>query len=269
MPAFMPKSILIVCAIIFGTLAISNKPQFARADTLTLSVASGTVDTVISEVIVKHVLQQLGVKVIYDKRRAARALKAANTGEVDGDVQRIDGLSGLFPNLVQLRPAINYIDGAAFSKQDDLDIENWEDLRSFSVGIIRGIKFAEKGTEGMNTLKVSSYRDLFELLNEKRVDVAIAPSLNGRYQLHANNFRDVNELSPPLQRFDLFLYLHKRHSKLIPAIEAEFQKLYDSGDLLRLRNHIASKMLEDIKNRQEVCDEDYTCFDPLPLSSGG
>lgn len=262
---FRIPGIVLLAAILW--VGVSGTPK-ANDKSLVLSVAANTVDTLISEVILRVALNRVGIDVTYNKRLPRRALQSANSGVVDGDAQRIDGLSSEFPNLIQLRPAINYIFGSAFSVKSDIEVSGWQDLEPYRVGIIRGIKFAERGTAGMDTVQSSGYPTLFDLLLSDRVDIAVTPSLNGRYQLKAQGIESVFELTPPLQRFDLFLYLHKKHADLVPSIEAEFAKMEANGELAAIRSHVSDVLLAQAERGEPICDRDYACFDPLPLVAG-
>ena len=94
-----------------------------------LTAAANTVDTVISEVIVREVYERIGYQVEITKYPPERALKLANSGQADGDVQRIGGLSEHYPNLIQLKPATNYIEGSVFTAGKDISVDGWDSLR--------------------------------------------------------------------------------------------------------------------------------------------
>lgn len=253
---------LMACAVIAA--ALFAETVRAEPKTLELSVAKNTVDTLTSEVILREAFNALGIDVIYNKRIAKRALDAANAGTMDGDAQRIDGLSEKFPNLIQVYPAINFILGTSFASSSDIQISGWESLADYRVGIIRGIKFAERGTEGMSTTKVSDYRTLFELVSSNRIDVAISPSLNGRYQLLIEGIEGVEEVQPPLERFDLYLYLHNKHADLVTKISDQLQSMADTGRLEAIRNHVVQVTLDRAAKGLPLCDRDYACYEPLP-----
>lgn len=162
---------IIFAALIFmtlGKLALSAEP-------LVLVTPVNTVDTVISEVIVREAYRRIGTDIVIKKYPAERALHLANQGEVAGEIQRIDGIAANYPNLIQVYPPINYIEGVVFSKSVAFEIDGWESLRPYRIGIIRGIKFAERNTVGMNVLQASVYSALFKMLDRKRFDIIVSP----------------------------------------------------------------------------------------------
>jgi len=248
-------------AFCLGVLGLYSVQPAQASEKFVFAAAANTVDTLTSEVIVREAYRRLGIEVQIRKYPGERALKLANSGKVDGDVQRIDGLSGKYQNLIQLRPAINYIEAAAFSRDTTIGINGWDSLRPFNIGIIRGIKFAENNTKGMRTYAAKNYAGLSRMLEGKRVELAISPSLNGRYQMTILGIKGIMELKPSISRFDLFHYIHKKHADLKPKLEAIFRKMKASGALLKIRRHVISVLLARAGEGQELCDKDYKCFE--------
>ena len=233
---------------------------------MTLVAAANTVDTVISEVILRKAYRRLGIDITIKKYPGERALKLANAGRVAGDIQRIDGLGAKYQNLIQIRPAINFIEATVFSKTVRFTVSGWDSLKRHRIGLIRGIKFAEKNTKGMKTEKVPDYQDLFRMLQKGRVDIALSPRLNGRYQIKRLGILGLQELSPPVQRFELFHYLHKKNVSLAPRLSEVLSIMHKSGELERLRNHVVSVLLSLAERGHPICDKDYACFESGPGS---
>ena len=252
----------LVQAAVLAVVSVSISPlKSEAADRLTLVAAANTVDTLTSEVIVREAYRRIGIDLIIKKAPGERALRMADGGQVAGDVQRIDNLSKVYKNLIQLRPAINYIEGSAFAQKGDFRIDGWDSLRPHRLGIIRGIKFAENNTRGMDTYVAKDYPGLFRMLRGGRVDIAISPSLNGRYQSQKLGITGIRELKPAIQRFDLFHYIHKSQAALKPKLEAVFRDMKASGELKKIRDHVIGVLLKRAAAGLEICDEDYACFE--------
>lgn len=231
------------------------------ADRLVLAAAANTVDTVTSEVIVREAYRRLGIAVDIRKYPGERALKMADAGVVAGDVQRIDNLSAKYRNLIQLRPAINYIEAAAFSRDRASEIAGWESLRPHRLGIIRGIKFAENNTGDMKRYVANDYAGLFRMVKGNRVDLAISLSLNGRYQSAVLGIDGVFELKPAIMRFDLFHYIHKSRAHLKPRLETVFRDMAAAGQLAKTRAHVIDVLLRQASQNIAICDKDYKCLE--------
>jgi len=228
---------------------------------LVLVTPPNSIDTVISEVITREAYRRIGIQVVIKKYPGERALRLANAGKVDGEVQRINGISANYHNLVQVYPAINYIEGAAFSKTKDFKIAGWNSLKPYRLGYIRGIKFAERNTKEMDSTAVGDYPGLFQMINDKRLDVIISPRLNGLFQMKQLGITGVLNLQPAIMRFDLFHYLHQKHVKLVPKISAVFQAMQKAGELAKLRAHVVDVSMARAEKKQPICDTDYACFD--------
>ncbi len=242
-----------IISITSGKLAISAQ--------MIVVTPVNTVDTVISEVIIREAYRRMGIDVIIKKYPAERALQLANQGTVDGEVQRIDGIASKYPNLIQIYPPINYIKGVVFSKSVDFEVEGWESLRPYKIGIIRGIKFAERHTADMNVLSASDYKTLFNMLDKKRFEIIVSPSLNGKYQIKQLGVKGLRELSPAIMRFELFHYVHKKHKNLVPALSKTLQAMKDAGELEEIRRHVISVLLKLAEMNLPLCDKDYSCFE--------
>ncbi len=257
---------------LFVTAAPTNQSwgsDTGAGATVRLASADNTVDTVISEVIVRKAYARLGYQVEVTRYPAERALRLADSGRADGDVQRIDGLGKQYPNLIQLYPPINYFEANAFAANLDIHIDDWNSLRPHRIGLIRGIKFAELNTQGMDRELVGDYPALFRMLRNKRFDVALSPRLNGIYQLKRLNISGIKTIEPPIARFDLYHYVHRRLVNLAPNLEAVFRDMHDSGELIGIRQRVVAELLVRAKAGLPLCDEDYACFDSPGQRGGG
>ena len=75
---------------------------------------------------------------------------------------------------VPLHPLV----GVAYSLGGDLKINRWQDLQPYRIGVLRGVPFYDKPTQGMNRLYADDYKQLFELLVHDRVDVVVGTTFS-------------------------------------------------------------------------------------------
>ncbi len=236
-------------------------PTLAPAgEILTLVTPTNSIDTVISEVILREAYRRLDIEVVIRKYPAERALQLANEGSVDGEVQRIDGISARYQNLIQVKPAINYIEGAVFSDEVTFAVDGWASLEPYRIGIIRGIKFAEQNTRGMNVQRAGDYRKLFGMLAQGRFDIIVSPGINGEYQIRRLGIEGVEKLQPAIMRFDLFHYLGRDRADLVPRISAVLETMRENGELAAIREHVIDVIMERATRGLGPCDQDYACF---------
>lgn len=250
------QQIVVVLAIILLQI-----PNGVAGEKMHFVAAMNTVDTVISEVVLREAYRRLDIEIDIQKFPGDRPLTMANKGQVDGDIQRINGLTKVYPNLIQIFPAINFIEGAVFAKNTEFVPKGWSSLEPYRIGIIRGIKFAENNTTGMKTFKANDYSDLFMMLDKERIDIAISPRLNGLYQVTQLGVEGIRELLPSIQKFELFHYIHKKHVDLIPKIAAVLVSMKNSGELEQIRERVIKVLISRAAKKLPVCDDDYQCFE--------
>jgi len=236
-------------------------------DPIRLVAAAGSADTVVAEVILREAYSRLGYRLEVTRYPAERAIRMANQGRFDGDVQRIDGISETYPNLVKVQPSINHIEGGVFAARDDLRIDSWEDMQPYRCGIIRGIKFAELRTEGMDRYIVGGYNRLFTMLTHERFDLAVSPLLSGAYNLKRGGFQGIEPAGPALERFELYHYLHRDNADLRLRIAAELSRMRDNGELTVIRDEVVQEIMRRAEEGLDLCDGELECF-ALPSAEG-
>lgn len=213
------------------------------ADQLTLVTVENSADTQTSEAVLTTAYQKLGIEVMIKHYPAERALRMAVAGQVDGAVQRIDGVRVHYPDLIQIKPSINYLEAVVFTHNTKFTPTNWESLRPYRIGLIRGIKFAENNTQGMNRNRVNSYHSLFTMLAKDRIEAAVAPRINGLAHLRHSGIQDIRELTPPIGRFELFHYLHKKNQHLTASISRILSEMQTTGEFERIRKRVTNRLL--------------------------
>jgi polar amino acid transport system substrate-binding protein len=226
---------------------------------ITLVTVENTLDTIAGEVILSEAYSRLGIKLITKRYPGERALRMANSGEVDGELQRIDAMSEQYTNLVQIRPAVNFLEASAFSKLDSVNVDGWESLRTYRIGIIRGIKFSESPTIGFDRHFVGSYESLFTMLDKGRVQVAVTQRINGLAQLYSAQLNDIAEINPPIERFELYHYLHIKNHELVPLITAVLEKMKSTGEIDEIREYVNSMILERAAENLPLIEANRPC----------
>ena len=236
-------------ALAFGAIALSaitfgiSRPVLG-ANELTIAGVQGFSEDEAGTVILKEAYRRIGIKIIIRRFPAKRALITANEGKYDGDLQRIDAVKDLYKNLIQVRPAINYFEASVFSARHDFEVKGWESLRPYRIGIIRGMKFAEANTKGMNRIETSSYEALLKMLDSGRVDVGILPRVNGLFQRIKWATQNVHELRPALFRIDLYHYVHRKNIDLVPRLSAAIRNMQEQGELATMREEANAILLK-------------------------
>ncbi|MBG7601665.1 MAG: transporter substrate-binding domain-containing protein [Gammaproteobacteria bacterium] len=210
-----------------------------------LTTVANSPDNRVSSDVLKEAYRRLGIDISILKLGASEALQRSNSGSADGEVQRIDGISRNFSNLIQVPIPINYIQGAVFSKNNALKLRGWYSLRTFKIGLVKGIIFAEKGTRGMQVQIAESYAELIEMLLNDQVDLIVVPYINGAVSIRQHPRGGQLHLNGILETYLLYHYLHKSHEKLVPAITSTLKTMLLDGSITTMRQKIVSDLTGD------------------------
>src|SRR3954467_14366822 len=149
---------------------------------------------------------RLNIKLEFEDVPGKRALALSSAGEVDGEIQRIGTLSRDYPTLIQVTPAINYIEPTVFTTKLQFDVAGWNSIRDYSIGIVRGVGSSEAGTRGMTRVTgTTSLDNMVKMLDADRIDVMVTDLFSGLAAVRKLNLQArIRPLSPPLERISIY-----------------------------------------------------------------
>ncbi|MGB1236558.1 MAG: hypothetical protein ACPG4U_00030 [Pseudomonadales bacterium] len=193
---------------------------------------SDTLET--SNTVLKRAYAELGLSFTVRTMPAMRALEYSNMGRSDGELHRIAGLSKRYPNLIQVPTAINKFEAVVLSTDSDIEVNGWKSLQAYRIGIVRGIKFTEVGTRGMNTYTVDNYDQLFGILKKGKVDLIIlARTTATKFQKTLG--AEVSIIEPPVASYNLYHYLHKKNHTLVQPLDMALKDMQLKGEIVEAR----------------------------------
>lgn len=158
-----------------------------------------------------------------------RGLVNANSGVADGDVNRVGGLSRIYPNLLQVAESNMEYEFIAFAAIDGLRIDGWDGLKSLRVAYITGWKILEENVVASSITKVETPIQLFEMLAKGRVDVVIYDRWGGNYYLNKLNVVGARPVEPPLAKREMYMYINKTHEALAQELADSLRKMKLDG----------------------------------------
>lgn len=164
---------------------------------------------------------------------AERALAMSNQGLSDGEAARVAVIEDTYTNLVRVPTPLYTNVVVGFSKITGLDpAKGWSILDPYRIGSVLGYKYIEKQTQdhGAHTL-ATCYHQLFAMLKNDRLDVALTEYLDVMPSLVGFHFGEIRLLSPPFARNPMYHYLHKKHADLVPRIDAVLARMKEEGRL--------------------------------------
>jgi len=183
-----------------------------------------------SDRVIIEACKRLGVNVQIIPLASARTLSNAEQALDDGNFLRIAGVEKKFPHLVRVPEPIIEVQFVIFSKNKELKTPNWESLKPYHVGYVRGWLIAEEKIKGVHQVTVVENRtSLFKVLESNRIELAFAELYGGYYLMHTLNLPHLSIAQPPLATKEMFLYLNKKHEKLVPKLAKALRDMKRDG----------------------------------------
>ena len=232
--------ILFVCI----AMLVTGIPSHAQS-VIRLARIADIPDQFVGGEILRAVYARLNISVEFADVPGKRALALSSAGELDGEVHRIANLAQTYPTLVQISPAINYIEPSVFTTTLRFDVKGWDSIRDYSIGIVRGVGSSEAGTRGMSRVTAAtSLENMIHMLDAGRFELIVTDLFSGRVAVRKLKLESrIAALTPPLQRIYIYHYLHERHRDLAGKVEAVIREMDASGELVRLRETLVRQVL--------------------------
>jgi len=209
---------------------------------LVFSMADDAVSKV-SEKVLQEAYQRVGIQIQIKTFPGERAIQMANTGATDGEVNRIRGIEKMYSNLAMAPVAVTVVEGVVFAKSFDFHVAGWDSLKPYRIGIRIGTKFAERGTQGMNVEPVGDNKMLLMKLDAGRNDVIVTARIEGLSQIRQLRLQGIKILEPPLATLNLYHYLNKKHTSLIPNLTKVLSEMESEGMIRAIREQAIEDLL--------------------------
>jgi polar amino acid transport system substrate-binding protein len=219
--------VLLLCC--FSLLVAHRSFSEALPRTMVFTTVENSTHSNIGESVLLEAYKRLNISIRANYVPAKRALHISNSGEVDGELHRVDGVSAIWQDLIQVPVAINCIKATAFSIDHQFEVNGWESLKPYSVGVRRGVIFSWVGARGLDVTTVNNNQQLFGMLAAGRTDVIVVSLLNGLKTLESGSYKDIMVLTPSIELYPLYHYLHVRHKDLIPELIQVLQDMRAEG----------------------------------------
>lgn len=227
----MRRLILLLIALLAAAPALADdalRIGTTMAPPLSIPEGTGMLD-----MLIKEAFARTGTPVTLVTLPSERGLISAASGDTDGDINRVAGLSSKYPELVQVDESNMVYEFMAFTWRKDLAVSGWDGLRNLDVGFITGWKILEDNVRAKSVTKVDNAEQLFALLELHRVDVVLFDRWGGGYYI-ADKGLDAMALEPPLATREMYLYLNRRHERLAPKLGRALKDMKADGTHARI-----------------------------------
>ena len=174
---------------------------------------------------------RLRQSVVIERKPAERSLQDANDGVTDGEFMRISQIGELYPHLVMVPEPLYQMKIVAFSLSPlPEQPTDWLGLSPYTVGYVVGWKILEENIrQTRGTVPVGTQETLFRMLAAGRFQVAVYGHRFGKAVIERLGLTGIEAEGPPLALKNMYLFLHRRHQALIPALTAVLRQMKADG----------------------------------------
>jgi polar amino acid transport system substrate-binding protein len=199
----------------------------------------------VGRIVIPQIYKNIGINIAVTPLPAQRAQFVANTGEKDGEIMRIWSYGNENIQTIRVLTPYYYLETMPFSlKERQLDIRDKKDLKKYKLAKVRGVKHTNNITEGMNNVyEITSTENMFKMLRNGIVDVALTNTLDGKLTLERLDYGNIEYSIKPLAVLPLYHYINKKHKALVPLINQEIIRIRENGELKAMINRAEQQVI--------------------------
>jgi polar amino acid transport system substrate-binding protein len=225
---------------IMAFLCIFASPGFA-ADSLRFATHARSPLSDYLREILTVAFEPMGIGIAVEEMSGDRVIQMVNEGKADGDpsrIRRFRSVSNEAADNYRLvdAPIVHVKLVMVTHKDTPVDAPSWESANRGNVLFVRGSKRIRKNVAPENRNEVEQVEKALELLSNDRFRSAVVFHSQAQLVFRDNPvLRDSLVLhEKPLESFNLYPYLNKKHAALIPRLEEALKKLRVDGTMARI-----------------------------------
>lgn len=213
--------------------------SYAKAADLSLKITSGfdVPEVRLVEKVLQEGFKRADVELVFEALPNQRSLLNANKGISDGEGARIEKIKSFYPNLVHIPVSTHSLELVALSRKK-IDLKDFGGLEKYNVGVVRGMKIAEKKVQAVKprsyTAAINNEK-LIRMLQNNRIDIIVTNKIALLTNLKELNITNLYMQEKPLLELPLYMQLHKKHQALIPKFTKAFKSMIEDGTYERIR----------------------------------
>ena len=231
----LAKALLALSCIALGLAAALAGPAAAAPQRLTFANLENSAFNDAAAEILREAYRKLDIAVAVEVLPPERALRRSNSGAIDGEVVRAEGIEQTYKNLVRVPVSYMRYELHAFGRDAGTVIDGWQSLTPYKLVFQRGFKEAEAMTDGMNRHLVASVDTAFRMVAAGRMDVVLAGRYPGEAAIERLKLDNVFLLQPSVQVYPLYHYLHRNHADLVPRLIDVMIRMQAEGEMDAIR----------------------------------
>lgn len=158
----------------------------------------------------------------------ARSFYESNRGEIlDGELARTEDVSLKAPDMIRIPVPIEKVAATVFSNDPTFQPESWDELRGKRIDIIEGTDIILGRLGDIPATSVTTLEQAFLRLKSGRTDAVIVPGKIGQKVLDHLNIKNIYRVSPDLETWLVYHYVHKRHENLVEPLTSALMQVME------------------------------------------
>lgn len=168
--------------------------------------------------LIEALLSEAGLTPVLVVQPGGRSIENANNGTLDGEIWRIASIQTKYSDLIPVPTPLTVTTFSAYCKTGGITISSPADLDGKKVVIVRGTKASEGfiATTKAEVIYATNVDNLIQILEAGRADVAFH---GDSILTFLGDNPNITKQNPPLLSVSIHIWLNKKNSHLIPAID--------------------------------------------------
>lgn len=198
--------------------------------------------------LIKEVFRSLGYDVKIDFVPSERALINLDKGLDDGALARVEGVTHVYPNIIQIPEKALDREIVLFTRYSKFTPTGWDSLKPYNVAYIRGWKILENKIHSAQSItRVKDGDTLFKLLDRDHTDLIVYIRWGGLYEIQKLGLKNITLLEPPLATLPHYFLLNKKHADLAQAAAKKLESMKKDGSYQRIFDETVGTLRTRIK----------------------
>lgn len=199
--------------------------------------------------LIRELYAQAGLTTQFVNLSAARSERLQHDGDIDAELVRVEGLDKIPVDMLKVPEPILEVVISAYTINPELTDAKPTTLINQRLGARHGLDISKR-YPGMQLTEVYRLKQLAYMLKHKRLDAIILSKTTSYFMIHKYGIKELRQLTPPLARFNVYHYVHKKHKSLLPTLTQALQSVKKKGRPQQLLQVYMKNLIEHSKQEK-------------------
>lgn len=156
----------------------------------------------------------------------ARSFYESNRGELlDGELARTEDAGLKAPDMIRIPVPLVKVAATVFTNDFLFHPTHWEELRGKRIDVLEGTDIILGRLGDIPSTAVTTLEQAFLRLQSGRTDAVIVPGEIGQQVLDHMHIDNIYRVTPDLETWLVYHYIHKRHENLVAPLTAALSQI--------------------------------------------